>query len=462
MATTVRRDNSRAYSRGGVRWNPGFWPEWTQTIDLDHIGDIAHRELHLDNEEGCIASRLGHGTLNQLYLLKTDSGQEYVFRASLPVCSVLKTQSEVATMKLVRSRTSIPIPEIISYGLDSSEMGYEWILMTKIPGRDLGIAGMGLSLDAKRALVRQLAKYQAGLFALRFSGIGNLVTIAEPSGESKKSSSDPSPKAYTVGQCCTYEFFMLDHLSSGIPKGPFDNSAQWLTALLNIFIRDQDRLFREGGTSVSLAEQDPEDVQQEFWNYAHGTSEEACFRKQVAERLKALVQKVFPVDDGSAEQTMLFHHDLHTGNVMVDEEGRLSGIGEETIVQEPAEPKTGEDDFWEYLTEEEQALLREEFLATMRVICPEWIEIREKSVLQTNLGIAVSAIGNPHHTTAIEQWCNAVEKGKFGDDLARRLYVGQKRPRPREEPPTANELALAETLWEDWKETVEYYRPSSS
>ena len=113
--------------------------------------------------------------------------------------------------------------------------------MTKAPCRNLGIAGLGLPMELKRALIRQLTKHQAGLFNLRFYDNERLSAVEEQTSMLRGGDANaPSQQEYNVGQCCTYEFFILHHLSARISKGPFSTSAGWLTASLNAFIREED------------------------------------------------------------------------------------------------------------------------------------------------------------------------------------------------------------------------------
>ncbi|KAJ5749593.1 hypothetical protein N7533_006621 [Penicillium manginii] len=57
-------------------------------------------------------------------------------RISLPDEPIRKTQSEVATVKWIQRVTEIPTLRIIAYDATrETEIGFEWILMTEIPGK---------------------------------------------------------------------------------------------------------------------------------------------------------------------------------------------------------------------------------------------------------------------------------------------------------------------------------------
>jgi hypothetical protein len=59
----------------------------------------------------------------------------YIFRVTLPVEPFYKTASEVATISYVREHTHLPVPRIIAHSpIADNELGFEWMLMEKIPG----------------------------------------------------------------------------------------------------------------------------------------------------------------------------------------------------------------------------------------------------------------------------------------------------------------------------------------
>jgi len=147
---------------------PSFRPGWSKKVNLDPVKEMVQGGLDLDRRAGCEAPSLVYGTFNKVYPVTTDIQQEYVFRTVLLVCPMLKTNNEVASMKVIEKDTAIPVANIVSYGSDKRIIEHEWILMNKVPGRDLGIAGLDLLIELKGALVRQPANYQAEVFNLRF------------------------------------------------------------------------------------------------------------------------------------------------------------------------------------------------------------------------------------------------------------------------------------------------------
>ena len=84
--------------------------------------------------------------------------------------------SEIATVKLIASRTSIPIPKIHSFDVDATNaFGFRYVLMQALPGHHLD---EGLSRSIPREywdkVVDQLSDYWYQLSRLRFDRIGRL------------------------------------------------------------------------------------------------------------------------------------------------------------------------------------------------------------------------------------------------------------------------------------------------
>ncbi|KAK9243412.1 phosphotransferase enzyme family-domain-containing protein [Lipomyces tetrasporus] len=122
----------------------------------------------------CTIEFLAQGAFNRLYIIRSTE-KDIVARVTLPVDPAWKTLSEVATLKWVRENTSLPVPEVLAYKADrSSVIGFEWIFMSKMPGKPLADVWRDVSFSAKENLVRQLALFCSDTFQKQMRGIGNL------------------------------------------------------------------------------------------------------------------------------------------------------------------------------------------------------------------------------------------------------------------------------------------------
>lgn len=165
--------NLRPVHQPGLEWQEdafGIEATWTEEPSINIITKIASQ--HLERE--CAVQFLAEGAFNKVFTITCEKG-EFVFRVALPVAPNVKTLSEVATIALIRAKTSIPVPHVLAYSADlDNEMGFEWILMERVNGRPLEDCWHELSWLQKELLVQKMAQYLTELSCLRFTGIGSV------------------------------------------------------------------------------------------------------------------------------------------------------------------------------------------------------------------------------------------------------------------------------------------------
>jgi hypothetical protein len=161
-----------------IRWvrcgpNWGLEPRWVtepnmaavlkavkDAIDLERPGTV---KLHVD------------GASSKLYAVESRD-RKVLARVNLPIEPRLKTLSEVATLQWVRDNTRLPVPRVLAYNAARTyPVGYEWIIMEKLPGRTLADAWHDMSNGSKEKLVRQIATFFSDSFSHQRRGIGNLM-----------------------------------------------------------------------------------------------------------------------------------------------------------------------------------------------------------------------------------------------------------------------------------------------
>jgi fructosamine-3-kinase len=91
---------------------------------LSHLLDFEAIE---EKDSSIIIEPLAEGTWNQIFRIYKNSGtKEFVFCVSKPVFPWFKVESEVATMKYVSLKTSIPVPRVYAYDSSANDiLGYE-------------------------------------------------------------------------------------------------------------------------------------------------------------------------------------------------------------------------------------------------------------------------------------------------------------------------------------------------
>ncbi|KAF7864102.1 hypothetical protein EAF04_007067 [Stromatinia cepivora] len=442
----------------GLKWVAktfGLEPHWTSTPDIAKIKVIVLKHLKLEECSLCDVTFYAQGAFNKLYKIETEN-ECFLIRITLPVDPFNKTNSEIATINFIHRTTDIPVPRILAFD-DSSEndLGYEWILMDMLPGRTLRAKWRNLSKNSKRDLVKQIAQYQSQIFRHKFSAIGNIFVIPviqhgtkkspqeEEAGEAEKSqmSADPGKALQdsqlslpALGKVVSMIFFWGDHIAQDVPRGPFTKSEDWIRARLIFVLIDQENILK-----TSKDEDDIEDAQN---------------AKDLVERLLKLLPSIFPANESTAEQCVLFHDDLSMQNILVDDDGKITGVvdwecvstlplwrscsfpeflkGRDRI-EEPMRDRYGPDNdeefanelqgneldneginslYWEHLLEYELTILRDLFLKEMENIALSWIKEFRKGSEKADFEWAVQACDSVWQMRKIKNWLDAREKGE--------------------------------------------------
>ena len=115
-------------------------------LDTSVVEAISRRHLfpHADSAAVELTVRfLAEGSFNKVYTADTKTTsivKSYIFRVTLPVEPGDKVRNEVAALDYVKQRTTIPVPNVIACDSSSENyLGFEWILMEKIPGASLRV-----------------------------------------------------------------------------------------------------------------------------------------------------------------------------------------------------------------------------------------------------------------------------------------------------------------------------------
>ncbi|KAK5070995.1 hypothetical protein LTR64_003970 [Lithohypha guttulata] len=434
--------------RRGLRWEPGCWPAFTVGVEENRVDELCRMILSIPQGGKCECAKLDYGTRSQLWSVDTGDAR-YVLKVLKAVFPVQKLENEVATMQFIADRTSIPVPEVIAYSAYTATIGFEWILMTRIPGKDLGRAGIDMSIEQKSRVVKELASYQRELLQITFPSIGSLMASHY---DQDSVSGAPAYSRYDVGPSCSTDYFLLNHLSLNMPRGPFNSVSEWLSTTLDIFIHAQTGIMKRSLSSdnpgindlmcqksVADADVDEDDKDSLYWGYSRGSADEAGYRKTLAQEIQSLISTI--LQEERSENMVLYHHDLNTGNIMVDEAGGITGIidWELTLTvplwqacqlplflrRRPGDISANggdeagpiEQEYWERLTVGERDFLSREYTEAIKASFPEWTTIQKDNVRNRSLVNAVATIGAPDTVPAIARWVKSVKQGQPDSNL---------------------------------------------
>ncbi|GMG13725.1 unnamed protein product [Aspergillus oryzae] len=430
-------------------------PRWTAEPDLQVIEQTIQSLLPSSTVQ---VTFLAQGALNKIYDVKIDN-EVFVMRVSLPVDPYYKTMSEVSTVNWISRTANIPVPRIITYQSSrENPIGFEWIIMTKMPGRPLKELWRSLSFSAKTSLVGEFAAYSSCLFRNQLQGIGNLYTspsILKDSGlpeatwpagnpsyskKSSRSEKEPMPAALSdVGRIVSMHFFWGSHILQDVHRGPFMSSSDWITSRLSL----SEKNCQSTLDNLPSGDLDSDD---------EADADDATRTLEIIGKLKTLLPSIFPLNGDSPEPSILVHDDLSSRNILVHDNGELAAILDWECVSAlplwnacnyPAflqgrprhlEPDLGRykleangepcDLYWEHLWDYEVTLLRDVFLDRMKSLEPEWVEVFHKSQPQRDFDLAVQNCDNEFLARRIRAWIDDFTAGVDNPrSLHDRIYV---------------------------------------
>lgn len=231
-----------------------------------------------------------------------------------------ESMSEQATIGYMRHHTDIPAPQVYSYDAsNNNDLGFEWMIMDHITGGPLSEQWREASWLKKEVVVREVISYLAQLFEKRFHRPGNLYTTNGltrlPTCEIPEtvllgSDFTSADTTYCLSELVSVPFFIDQHLTATVPRGPFKSSRDWLAARIALHVHDIDHpLYPPESES---GDEEPDGI----------NSDEAT--KSGAHRLLALLPQFFPEED--EEEFVLHHHDLNSANILLDNSQDLTGI----------------------------------------------------------------------------------------------------------------------------------------
>ncbi|KAK7935554.1 hypothetical protein PG985_001049 [Apiospora marii] len=425
--------------RAGLVWTEDLFqltPTWEHEPSLDAIRDVCceHLGLSVDNVTGeggdaCTITFRAAGALNRVYIVDSVKGK-FVMRVTLPVDPGYKTRGEVSTLRFIRENTTIPVPEVIAFDdTSSNKIGFEWILMEFISGQSLHYCWRKLTMEQKTTLVQRVAELQSQLF--QFRSIGNSSTLRGIGTLGTDTDFD------VPGRIVSFPFVEGDCYDYDVPRGPFRSSHDWLQSRLQII---QLKKLEE----IEHAEDDEDE-------------ELARDGLKASQYLKSILPKISaPSQTCDAEPTAICHHDLSEMNIMVDDQGHITGIIDWECVsampswmitnapaflrgperdEEPSRDgyadETEEDRersrrcrvkcdldnegknklYWIHLKEYEITQLRKVYDKSMQQILPTWKEMAKDAELQLDFYQCVenASISWDSRTTCV--WAKFIEKG---------------------------------------------------
>ncbi|KAH8727686.1 phosphotransferase enzyme family protein [Phaeosphaeriaceae sp. PMI808] len=255
------------------------------------------------------------GLHNKAFILTMDNGARVFAKLPNPNAgpAYYTTASEVATRHMLRDIFSIPVPRVLAWSCDAvnNSVQAEYILEEKVSGVRLGAVWHNLPWAKKLAIVDQTVQFDTSLSAVKFEKHGCIYfkeDLQRLTGNSEAiqvnfSQQDSTLEQYAMGPLTKAELWYNAQEPLDIDRGPWNSSQAYARALganEASWIRNN----AKPRTNYYRSLKDPE------------LPEDAI-------ELLAKYEKVAPLlvqasNDESAATGILWHPDLHLGNMFVD------------------------------------------------------------------------------------------------------------------------------------------------
>ncbi|SMQ47571.1 unnamed protein product [Zymoseptoria tritici ST99CH_3D7] len=246
-----------------------------------------------------VACEKREGGFNRVFIVELDNGEKVVAKVPMRFAGppALTTMSEVATLRYVKSKTSVPVPRVLAWSskAESNHVGIEYIIMEHMSGVALTDVWPHMTELQHIEFIESLGAMVKELCALDFAALGSLY-LNTPD---KPAPTHPIDEEYCIGPHCGRQFWGFTDdktTSAAIPQG-FQGPWQGMS-----------RLFADLNEISKLT------VEQ------RGSSQ-----KVVKDHLQLLdtnmktleaVENTTTVQDSCS--SLLFHPDLHARNIFVD------------------------------------------------------------------------------------------------------------------------------------------------
>ncbi|OBT69977.1 hypothetical protein VE03_00381 [Pseudogymnoascus sp. 23342-1-I1] len=227
--------------------------------------------------------------------------------------------SEVATMEFLRSQ-GVPIPRVFDWDSSASnEIGSEYIVMERVPGRELSKTWQTMTFKERMAVVEKIVNVERILFGVQLPASGSLY-FKDFLGADEKSVDIPddaggtSRAKFCVGPSTEYLWWYQNRHALAVNHGPWRSSTELLTAIGE---RETEWLYKFGEKRYPR-----EPLYREFYGRKLVDPQDQI--KHLADYLKVAPHLV---PNGEELNAPTIHHpDLSPSNIFISETGNINGI----------------------------------------------------------------------------------------------------------------------------------------
>ncbi|KLO06342.1 hypothetical protein SCHPADRAFT_895524 [Schizopora paradoxa] len=249
----------------------------------------------------CFPTKIGEGGFHKVYDIKTIEGEDMgvVARVACPAFPKDKMESEVATLRYIAEKTSVPVPTVIYWNSDAANaVGAEYMFMSKVPGVSATSIWSDLPLNKKKNMIRHVAQNLYKLWLLRFDVIGSLYLDKDGSDFSV----GPIVENHFVHKC-DGAFRVSEPIDLSEFRGPFTS----ITSYLQSGLCSELKLYAERREDLVIGADD-ESACVEYGRTATEKAVELC----------RLYPGDKPLTNDNKEPISLVLQDFRLANIMID------------------------------------------------------------------------------------------------------------------------------------------------
>lgn len=314
-----------SYTSG--RW---VWDERQQLRERYREFDILEMQkiaMESSSSGSCVSmAKIGEGSYNKSFKLTMGNGKAVVARIPNPNAgpAFLTTASEVATMDFLRTILCLPVPKVLAWNsaVDSTNrVGAEYIIMEYAPGRNLADVWTDMDLECKVQTMEDIVTIQHKFLSLKFSEYGCLFyredappgshpAIVEGDNLSHELKHKIAEK-FSIGPIVDTEFWSKGRGDMDIYRGPWASAVDYIQA----FALREIAWIQEHATPRS-----PDDPL-----FVSHSQNDPAEHVSLLQRYLSTAPHLIPQDE-SILGSFLWHPDLRTPNIFVDDSGHITSI----------------------------------------------------------------------------------------------------------------------------------------
>ncbi|KAG5294078.1 hypothetical protein I7I50_04696 [Histoplasma capsulatum G186AR] len=231
------------------------------------------------------------GGFNRVFIFTLSNAKRVVARLPFTLAgpSKLATTSEVATIKYLQAKTSIPIPPILDWSNDSTNsIGSEYIIMEHAAGVQLHNKWPDMAADQQVRCIDAIYRKAKEMIDIEFPAFGSLFFVDSPLDSGHKT---PLDEMFCIGPHCGSRYWDCNVSEPKYYHNTKPNNGPWIP---------------------------PVDIELEKRPSFHGSTE---LHVNLLKHARTVLKRMSADSQvQSAATPALFHPDLHKRNIFVSED----------------------------------------------------------------------------------------------------------------------------------------------